>query len=83
MIIAAAIKQDGKLFALPAPARHHDVIHYMVNHLRLPPPITGEQGFIDHERGFLSRAEAAERALLIGQVQQIASEPRLFSEDLW
>lgn len=82
MIVAAAIRQDGVVYALPAPARHHDVIHHMVGR-GLPRPITGEQGFIDHHRGFVGRERAGRIAIENGQIETLAQPPLLYSEDLW
>jgi len=79
MIIAVAVMIDGVIRALPAPARHHDVLHKypMGDHEH------GEQGFIDDQEGFVSRERAAELALLDGQLDQLDWLLMLFSEDLW
>jgi len=84
MIVAAAILFDGKVYALPAPARHHNIIHHMAENVGLPTPIRGDQGFIDSERGFVGRIEARDIALFIDKQIETADHPRdLFSEDLW
>lgn len=88
MIIAAAIVQRGRVYALPAPARHHDVIHHMA--------IIGEpfehditnQGFIDSDRGFVRRSDAWQIVIENGQpLRDGKNEPdhvrALYSEDLW
>ncbi len=85
MIVAAAAKIDGEVRALPAPARHHDVLHRY--------PISeghdhGEQGFIDDQFGFLGRGQAYWRAKDEGQLEGRikTGDPNgthLFSEDLW
>ena len=55
MIVAAAIKYKGVVYAPPAPTRHHDIHH------RWPMPEHDKQiqGFIDSEHGFVDRREAA------------------------
>lgn len=79
MIVAAAVVIDGTVRALPAPARHHNVMH----DYPLPQHEHGEQGFIDHEFGFVGRITAAQIALAEGQVKRLRWGPGLFSEDLW
>lgn len=90
MIVAAAIRtSSGRVYALPAPARHHDILR------RLIPPGPGqEQGFIDADQGFVDRKTA--RAIVVHEGQPLAPHQRsglprrepdhpkeLFSEDLW
>lgn len=90
MIVAAAIRHQGKVWALPAPARHHNIIHLMVQqgateeqrglvHAR------GEQGFVDSDIGFVDRTEAARIAVAQGQVEKrrLHTNGQLYSEDLW
>ncbi len=80
MIIAAAVIIDGKIKALPAPARHHDVMHKFP----LGKYAHGEQGFIDDELGFLDRSQAFWRAKDEGQIIRITDRAgELYSEDLW
>lgn len=84
MIVAAAVKIDGEVRALPAPARHHDILHRWP----LPDHEHGEQGFIDDQLGFLGRGQAYWRAKDEGQLEGRSktgnqSTPMLFSEDLW
>ncbi len=81
MIVAAAIKHEGKVYALPAPARHGDVIKHIYERTGGPVPRASEQGFIDSELGFLGRAGALQRAI---DERQIAGKSgQLYSEDLW
>lgn len=88
MIICAAIKQDNAVYQLPKPARHHDIIRYMVEIAGLPKPITGEWGFIDDVEGFVDRITASRLAVEAGQVHEIQvtrldGYRGLYSEDLW
>lgn len=82
MIVAAAIRRKGKNYALPAPARHADIMR------RWDVGRDGDhvQGFIDSEHGFVDRRDAALIANREGQRldtdhHQIAHV--LFSEDVW
>ena len=85
MIIAAAINIDGDIYALPAPKRHHDIIRHLIDR-GLPPPIQGDQGFIDDELGFVDRdiayLRARDEGQLIGNLDQSRGAV-LFSEDVW
>ena len=84
MIIAAAVIIDGEVRALPAPARHHHILHKYP----LPDHKHGEQGFIDDQLGFLGRGQAFWRAKDEGQLEgrKKSGNPNgteLYSEDLW
>ena len=82
MIIAVAIRTEQDTYEQPCPLRHHDLIHMLAD-MGHATPITGEQGFIDDQRGFVTREEAAQIALAQGQVKSLHAPPSLFSEDLW
>jgi len=82
MITAVAIRTAQDTYELPRPNRHHDLIHMLAG-MGHATPITGEQGFIDDQAGFVTREEAAHIALAQGQVTQLHAPPSLFSEDLW
>lgn len=81
MIIAVAIRTEQDTYELARPARHHNVIRELADRGHAI-PITGEQGFIDDQRGFVNRYEAAQIALDQGQVTKL-NTLELFSEDLW
>lgn len=84
MIVAAAILYNGNVYALPAPARHHDIFHrYRCEFGRIGEHV---QGFIDSERGFVDRRDAAHIANREGQRLETDHHqiPEvLFSEDVW
>lgn len=82
MIIAVAIRTEQDTYELPRPARHHDLIHKLAE-MGHTTPITGEQGFIDDQVGFVDRELAARIALWEGQIEKLHAPPNLFSEDLW
>lgn len=84
MIVSVAVKIDGQVRGLPAPARHHDILHKYPR----PEHRHGEQGFIDDQLGFMGRVQAFWRAKSEGQLEgRIKSgnpdSQELFSEDLW
>lgn len=83
MITHAAIRQNGVTYSLPAPARHHDVIRYMVEEGFVVPPVVGEQGFLDGFGFFWNRREAALQAMACMQITDLRWPPYLYSEDLW
>ncbi len=84
MIIAAAIRDEvqGYNLSLLPPARHHDIINALANR-GYALPIKGDQGFIDDQRGFVDRLQAADIAVSQGQIPRLRWPPQLFSEDLW
>lgn len=88
MIIAAAVRHAGRVYALPAPARHGDVLVYMYDQgCPTPPYGDATEGFIDSEQGFVSRRDAY--VIVMEERQPLRDgkkEPdlrELFSEDLW
>lgn len=83
MIEVAAIRINGRVFSLPRPNRHHDIIDYLAEVEQLPIPIGGDQGFVDSDLGFVGRLHAADIAPANGQVKKLDAPPFLFSEDLW
>lgn len=86
-ITHVAIRFLGRVWALPAPNRHHDVIRHIVQQTGIShvDAYEDDQGFLDANGRYLRRKPALARALLLGQVKdpaQVRAE-RLFSEDLW
>ncbi len=84
MITHVAIKYEGKLYSLPRPNRHHHIIHQI--HLETGHhDIYGDQGFLDDQGNFLSRAEALIHAQACGQ--EFTKHPLwddwLYSENVW
>ncbi|HYX22471.1 MAG TPA: hypothetical protein VFA98_16625 [Thermoanaerobaculia bacterium] len=80
MIVAVAIQHRGKTYSLPRPNRHHHVILHIVSTTGAS-HVDGEQGFLDDEGNFLSRAMAAGHAFACGQIKE--EKKGLFSEDVW
>jgi len=84
MIIGVAIVYAGKLYTLPKPNRHHDVIRAMSGGVKGP----DKQGFIDQNGRFLNRKEAMIHAEETGQLKRKPGKEfykgeELYSEDLW
>ena len=83
MIIAVAIRDDdGRVWSLPQPARHSDVLREMRLWGKEGSYLLG-QGFLTSEGDWVGREEAARIAKAAGQVHVLEHPPRLYSEDLW
>ena len=87
MITAVAIRFRGKVWSLPAPARHHHVIELIVketgvDHVQAP---EDDQGFLDDRGIYYRRRPALAHALRCEQVKDPSKvlHGKLFSEDVW
>lgn len=81
-ITQAAIRsQDGQVFTVPRPGRHHTVILQMVEQGHSLKGAT--QGFLTSAGAFVTRYEAARIAVGAGQVLQGATPQSLLTEHLW
>lgn len=86
-LVAVAIRFQGKIYSLPKPNRHHNVI-------RLIAETTGvsyvdsrgeDQGFLDEDGNYLNRKQALLSAKINNQIldeSKIVAN-QLFSENLW
>ena len=87
VIISVAVKMaNGLILSLPAPARHHNVIHIMSDlDIYKTDEANHEQGFLTSTGRFVDRKEAFEIAEREDQILDIENTRRagLFSEDLW
>ena len=84
-ITHVAILFQDKVYSLPPPNRHHDVIRLIVEETGVNQVHGEEQGFLDESGRFLRRKAALVSALLHDQVKD-PDKIRcgmLFSEDLW
>jgi hypothetical protein len=81
----AAIKgDDGNVYSLPRPARHHDVIQHMRDKGYTGFVSGDRQGFLLSDGRFTWRRPALRVAERAGQlIQKTAPAHLLFSEDLW
>lgn len=78
----AILHQDGRLWALPAPARHGQLFALAAFQNADPEPCT--QGFTTSWGAFVDRERARTIAESEGQVKPTARPgPLLFSEDIW
>jgi hypothetical protein len=85
MIVRAAIRYDGTVYSLPAPARHHNVIALMIRD-GLPNESCAihNQGFVTSTDRFVDRYEAFRIARAAGQLWRSPTPPdMLTSEDVW
>lgn len=84
--VAAAVRyESGVIRSLPAPNRHHHILHAI--HLEdgggTIISARGEQGFLMSDGTFADRVEAANAALSSGLISKLQHPPRLYTEDLW
>ena len=70
MITQVAINQDGYTYALPEPYRHSDLIKVICQMTSIK-RVTGVQGFIDENRNFYTREEAAKHAIFCNQITEL------------
>ncbi len=84
-VIAAAIRIKDRVYSLPQPARHHDVISDMRCNqgVRGKQDQTWEQGFVLNDGQFVNRKQAAYIARRNAQIAALKWPPNLYSEDLW
>jgi hypothetical protein len=82
-ITHVAIMQQDRIYSLPKPNRHADVIRMMIVEHGMEGPMTGIQGFLTEIGGFMNRKDAAKLAVDTRQVKNLSVEGELFSEDLW
>jgi hypothetical protein len=89
-IETAAIFHDGKVWTLPRPARHIDVmqhiwkeLHYKTDDDKLIVIGFETQGFVTSAGRFVRREPAARIAKQAKQIIALKWPPKLYSEDLW
>lgn len=97
MIVAVAIKYDGRVWVMGRPHRHHHIRHWIYLEIKehgtkLRPYVdmdTAEslsiEGFLDQDGNFLDRSRAMEEARVCGQLRKEypLDNEWLFSENLW
>lgn len=87
LVVAAALRisEEGVVFSLPRPNRHHNIIHAL--HAIQPKLAHGcEQGFLLADGTFANRERALRVAYAAGQLEEknkVGHKDLLFSEDLW
>ena len=82
-VVAAAVRLvGGEVHSLPAPARHHHIIHALAEQGRRQQG--GDvQGFLLSNGQFADRCQAGQIACDGGQIDALKWPPSLYSEDLW
>lgn len=83
-VVSAAVRTpDGLIYSVPAPGRHHDVVHRMVAKGGVQDE-TWETGFLLNTGQFARRVPAKRIATKAGQLLPRAMNLReLYSEDVW
>lgn len=82
MIIAVACRIGQKIWTLPPPNRHHNVL-WLMGEREVEGYHLCEQGFLTDSGDFLTRSAARSYAMATGQCPKPDHERHLFSEDLW
>lgn len=83
-VLASAIVYSRRVWTLPAPCRHHDIIEAIYNSNGKGVDGTELQGFVDNNGAFLTREQAFVLARSVGQlVDSRTPGPILFSEEVW
>lgn len=78
----AILTQDGALWSLPSPNRHHHLFALAAFQGHNPEP--GEQGFTTDAGRFVDRVEALAIARAADQpIRKQGNVEKLYSEDLW
>lgn len=86
-LIGVAMRIEGRVWWVPRPGRHSDVIRKFIRAARVAGhdthriPEKHEQGFITNTGKFVSRKTAARLALKAGQISR--EKRSLTSEDVW
>ncbi len=81
-IVGVAIIMPDKMWTLPPPYRHGDLI-FILTGRGYKTPITGQQGFVTSDGKFIDRENGLILARKNGQLLQEYNPKFLFSEDLW
>lgn len=84
-VVAVAVASQGMIFTIPAPARHHHVLHKMHDMVinAIVHGVPENQGFLFSDGTFADRQDAAAVAIKAGQIKQTKWGDDLYSEDLW
>lgn len=84
-VTAAAIKDPhtDKVWSVPAPGRHHDVIRHMCQNGYESVPGDFPQGFLLEDGSFVDRWNARRHAIGSAQITHAKYGKELYSEDVW
>ena len=86
IILGVAIRRklDNRLWCLPAPNRHHNLIRIIYEETgQAVTRALYEQGFYTNKQGFIDRYDALKVAKASGQLKNRSAIQILFSEDMW
>ena len=88
MITHVAIRYQGKVYSLPPPNRHHDMIRLIVAEtgIKYVDARDDDQGFLIDGETYCRRRAALRIACAVGQLKpgcMGAKLGRLYSEDVW
>lgn len=87
MITHVAIRFQGKVWSLPPPNRHHDVIRFIAAETGVSyvDARDDDQGFLADGVGWCRRAPAFRIASNCGQLKpgRTGTNGKLYSEDVW
>lgn len=85
-ITHVAVSYSGRIWALPAPNRHLDVVRHIIEQTGSGLYGPHSEGFLTEDGTYLDRLTARWIAASSGQFKRAAGgtqSPELFSEDLW
>jgi hypothetical protein len=87
-ITHVAIRFQGKIYSLPKPNRHHDVIRHIVHKTGVShvDAYGQDQGFLDSNGRYLTRRQALNVATVAHQLKPNNTGSKLgelYSEDIW
>jgi len=85
-IRCAAIRFNGRVWALPRPKRHHDIMRFAVDNTQgaqICAVAGDDQGFLTTKGRYVTRQEAGQIAIASGEAKTLKFGDQLYSEDLW
>lgn len=91
-VVAAAIRENGIVYTVPRPGRHHTVMMHMRDAHGFTYVSGREQGFVLSDGTYADRERAYEVAKAAGQLiareggyrkGEVHEGPELYSEDVW
>lgn len=82
-IVAAAIMYGTQVVSMPAPNRHHHILHKVFNDAGGKYIRADVQGFLTNAGRFVDRTEALMIATKANQVKGSIIGAELYSENLW
>lgn len=81
-IVAVAVRANGLIISMPAPARHFNIMKSMPAKMARS-VLPSDQGFVTDTGHYVGREDALRIATAAGQLLKPTAHRELFSEDLW